>query len=66
VFEGSGDVKSPAYWYWGAGIGAGTSLQLLNVFKKMYVEAGVEHFIVFRKGMPKYIVQPEVSVGWMF
>ena len=66
VFEGSGDVKSPAYWYWGAGIDAGTSLQLLNVFKKMYVEAGVEHFIVFRKGMPKYIVQPEVSVGWMF
>ena len=66
VFDGSGGVESPAYWYWGPGIDAGTSLQLLNVFKKMYVEAGVEHFIVFRKGMPKYIVQPEVSVGWMF
>ena len=65
VFD-DGSIKSPAYWYWGPGIGAGTSLQLLNIFKKMYVEAGVEHFIVFRKGMPKYIVQPEVSVGWMF
>ena len=65
VFD-DGSIKSPAYWYWGPGIGAGTSVQILNLFKKMYVEAGVEHFIVFRKGMPKYIVQPEVSVGWLF
>lgn len=66
VFEDSGGVQSPTYWYWGPGVSLGTSLQLLNVLKKMYVEAGVEHFIVFRKGMPKYIIQPEVSVGWMF
>ena len=66
VFEDSGGIQSPTYWYWGLGVSAGTSLQLLNVFKKMYVEVGAEHFIAFRKGMPKYIIQPEVSVGWMF
>ena len=63
-FDG-GSVESPAYWYWGLDIDAGTAVQVF-VYKKMYLELNVDHFFVFRNGLPKYMFQPQFSVGWMF
>lgn len=63
-FDG-GSVKSPTYWYWGFDVDAGTALQVF-VYKKMYLELNVDHFFVFRDGLPKYMFQPQFSVGWMF
>ena len=60
-----GSVESPAYWYWGLDMDAGTALQVF-VYKKMYLELNVDHFFVFRDGLPKYMFQPQFSVGWMF
>jgi len=60
-----GSVQSPAYWYWGFDIDAGTALQVF-VYKKMYLELNVDHFFVFRDDFPKYMFQPQFSVGWMF
>ncbi|QTQ11453.1 hypothetical protein HRI96_04110 [Treponema parvum] len=63
-FDG-GSAQSPEYWYWGFDVDAGTALQAF-VHKKMYMEFNVDHFFVFRKGFPKYMFQPQLSVGWMF
>ena len=63
-FDGS-SVESPAYWYWGFDMDAGTAVQVF-VYKKMYLELNVDHFFVFRKDLPKYMFQPQLSVGWMF
>ena len=63
-FDGS-SVESPAYWYWGFDMDAGTAVQVF-VYKKMYLELNVDHFFVFRDGLPKYMFQPQFSVGWMF
>lgn len=63
VFGGS--AESPAYWYWGFDMDAGTALQLF-VYKKMYLELNVDHFFVFRDGLAKYMFRPQFSVGWMF
>ena len=63
-FDGS-SVESPAYWYWGFDMDAGTAVQVF-VYKKMYLELNVDHFFVFRDGLPKYMFQPQFYVGWMF
>ncbi|QTQ14370.1 hypothetical protein HRQ91_07845 [Treponema parvum] len=63
-FDG-GNAQSPEYWYWGFDVDAGTALQAF-VHKKMYLELNVDHFFVFREGFPKYMFQPQLSVGWMF
>ena len=60
-----GSAESPAYWYWGFDTDAGTALQVF-VYKKMYLELNVDHFFVFRDDFPKYMFQPQFSVGWMF
>ena len=64
-FSFGGSAESPAYWYWGFDMDAGTALQVF-VYKKMYLELNVDHFFVFRDGLPKYMFQPQFSVGWMF
>ena len=63
-FDG-GNAQSPEYWYWGFDLDAGTALQAF-VHKKMYLELNVDHFFVFREGFPKYMFQPQFSIGWMF
>ncbi len=62
VFSG---FESPKSWYWGLTMNLGTALQVY-VYKKLYIEVNLDHIIPFRKGFPKYIVQPSLSVGWEF
>ena len=59
------EFKSPKSWYWGLTMNLGTALQVY-VYKKLYIEVNLDHIIPFRKGFPKYIVQPSLSVGWEF
>lgn len=59
------DLKSPVYRYWGMTVNGGTALQMY-VLKKLYLELNVGHIVAIRKGFPKYMYQPALSVGWEF
>lgn len=58
-------IKSPAYWFWGFSLNAGTALQVY-LYKKLYIELNLEHTFLFRKDFPKYVIQPSLSLGWEF
>lgn len=59
------NLKSPAYWYWGITFNAGSALQVY-IYKRFYAEVNIDHTLVFRKGFPKYILQPSISLGYEF
>jgi len=61
------ELKSDKEWYWGLTFNAGTALYVY-VYKKLYVEVNVDHVIPIRQkqGFPKYIIQPQLGIGWEF
>ena len=54
-------------WYWGLTYNAGTALYMY-VYKRLYVELNIDHVIPLRQkqGFPKYIIQPQLGIGWEF
>ena len=60
-------LTSEKAWYWGLTFNIGTALYVY-VYKKLYVEINVDHVIPIRKGngFPKYIIQPQLGIGWEF
>ena len=60
-------LTSEKAWYWGLTFNVGTALYVY-VYKKLYVEINVDHVIPIRKGngFPKYIIQPQLGIGWEF
>ena len=60
-------ITSDKAWYWGMTFNAGTALYVY-VYKKLYVEVNLDHVIPIRRGngFPKYIIQPQVGIGWEF
>lgn len=60
-------LTSDKAWYWGLTFNIGTALYVY-VYKKLYVEINVDHVIPIRKGngFPKYIIQPQLGIGWEF
>ena len=54
-------------WYWGLTFNFGTALYVY-VYKKLYIEVNLDHIIPIRKGngFPKYIIQPQLGIGWEF
>ena len=60
-------LTSDKAWYWGLTFNVGTALYVY-VYKKLYVEINVDHVIPIRKGngFPKYIIQPQLGIGWEF
>lgn len=58
-------IKSPKFWYWGMTINAGTALYVY-MHKKLFLEINLDHIIPIRKDFPKYIIQPQIAVGWEF
>ena len=59
------DFKSPATWYWGITVNGGTALQFY-IWKKLYLELNIDHIVTLKKGLPLYMYQPQLSVGWEF
>ena len=61
------DLTSDKEWYWGMTFNAGTALYVY-VYKRLYLEVNVDHVIPIRKGngFPKYIIQPQLGIGWEF
>lgn len=58
-------VKSPRFSYWGPTVNIGTALYVY-LYKRLYLECNLDHIIPIRKGFPKYIVQPQLAIGWEF
>ena len=60
-------ITSDKAWYWGMTFNAGTALYVY-VYKKLYVEVNLDHVIPIRRGngFPKYIIQPQLGIGWEF
>ena len=60
-------LTSDKAWYWGVTFNIGTALYVY-VYKKLYVEINVDHVIPIRRGngFPKYIIQPQLGIGWEF
>ena len=60
-------LTSDKAWYWGLTFNIGTALYVY-VYKKLYVEINVDHVIPIRRGngFPKYIIQPQLGIGWEF
>ena len=54
-------------WFWGLTYNVGTALYVY-VYKRLYFEVNVDHVIPIRKGngFPKYIIQPQIGIGWEF
>ena len=54
-------------WFWGLTYNVGTALYVY-VYKKLYIEVNVDHVIPLRQqqGFPKYIIQPQLGIGWEF
>lgn len=58
-------LKSPRFSYWGPTVNIGTALYVY-LYKRLYFECNLDHIIPIRKDFPKYIVQPQLAVGWEF
>ena len=60
-------ITSPKTWYWGLTFNVGTALYVY-VYKKLYIEVNIDHLIPIRTGdgFPKYIIQPQLGIGWEF
>ena len=60
-------ITSDKAWYWGLTFNVGTALYVY-VYKRLYVEINIDHVIPIRqgKGFPKYIIQPQLGIGWEF
>ena len=59
--------SSPKTWYWGMTVNAGSALYIY-IYSRFYVEINLDHIIPIRAGLgfPKYIIQPQVAIGWEF
>ena len=60
-------LTSEKAWYWGLTFNVGTALYAY-VYKKLYIEVNLDHLIPIRRGngFPKYIIQPQLGIGWEF
>lgn len=67
AYDTTEKLTSEKAWYWGLTFNVGTALYVY-VYKKLYVEINVDHVIPIRKGngFPKYIIQPQLGIGWEF
>ena len=67
VYNVTEKMTSGKAWYWGVTYNIGTALYVY-VYKGLYVEINVDHLIPIRRGngFPKYIIQPQVGIGWEF
>lgn len=67
VYNVTEKMTSGKAWYWGVTYNIGTALYVY-VYKGFYVEINVDHLIPIRRGngFPKYIIQPQVGIGWEF
>ena len=67
IYNATEKITSDKAWYWGLTFNIGTALYVY-VYKKLYVEINVDHVIPIRRGngFPKYIIQPQLGIGWEF
>ena len=67
VYDTAEKIMSDKAWYWGLTLNAGTALYIY-VYKRLYVEINIDHIIPIRGagGFPKYVIQPQIGMGWEF
>ena len=67
VYNTAEKLTSNKAWFWGLTLNAGTALYIY-VYKKLYIEVNLDHIIPIRggRGFPKYIIQPQIGMGWEF
>lgn len=67
TYNATEKLTSDKAWYWGLTFNAGTALYVY-VYKKLYAEVNLDHVIPIRRGngFPKYIIQPQLGIGWEF
>ena len=67
TYNATQKITSDKAWYWGLTVNVGTALYVY-VYKRLYIEVNLDHIIPIRKGkgFPKYIIQPQLGIGWEF
>ena len=67
TYNAAKKITSPKEWYWGVTFNVGTALYVY-VYKKLYIEVNIDHLVPIRTGdgFPKYIIQPQLGIGWEF
>ena len=67
IYNAAEKITSPKAWYWGVTFNVGTALYVY-VYKRLYIEVNLDHIVPIRTGdgFPKYIIQPQLGIGWEF
>ena len=67
TYNATEKITSDKAWYWGMTFNIGTALYVY-VYKRLYFEVNLDHVIPIRQGngFPKYIIQPQLGIGWEF
>ncbi len=67
VYNTAEKLTSNKAWFWGLTLNAGTALYVY-VYKRLYFEVNLDHIIPIRGagGFPKYVIQPQIGIGWEF